>query len=460
MDPVSDHASTVSERNPLVTFSIPTAWFRTILRALRRAPNSVATGRLGVNLDESGASELLARSFQVVSEREAVRQRRQRGPRFELGFVPQRITQPGAWESAGWAIRFEQDPSSAEVCLVHLGTGDEGGFFTGTYVSGDRMVPVRNLRVVGAGMARFAAVDDVAPCSPPLPEEAERWSRLIGALGGTAVWQRLTDLSIAIVGAGRTGSVVASSLARLGCRTVTLIDPDRLELPNVDAMDLVMPADVGRFKVDVLAERMNELASRVHVLPLAESVLSEAAHKALKTVQVIVSAVDDQAARLATGSLATAYLKPWLDLGTGVFREGNAAGVLLGQGGHPLIQVGADIRLVLPGDGCVLCWGGVANLSQALREWGHPHAPRDWRRERAGSLRSLNMLAVATGLRWLEEMVMGRLTGSVWQRVEINDQGLAEWRTMVPRRDPACLLCAQVGSGDGMAAPQQSYPPP
>ena len=127
-----------------------------------------------MNLDESGASELLARSFQVVSEREAVRQRRQRGPRFELGFVPQRITQPGVWESVGWVIRFEQDPSSAEVCLVHLGTGDEGGFFTGTYVSGDRMVLVRNLRVVGAGMARFAAVDDVAPCSPPLPEEAEQ----------------------------------------------------------------------------------------------------------------------------------------------------------------------------------------------------------------------------------------------------------------------------------------------
>ena len=58
------------------------------------------------------------------------------------------------------------------------------------------------------------------------------------------------------------------------------------------------------------------------------------------------------------------------------------------------------------------------------------------------------MLAVATGLRWLEELVMGRLTASVWQRVEINEQGMAEWETMTPRRDPACRLCAQVGKGD------------
>ena len=437
----------LSESIPSASMHIPTAWFRTIVQRLHQTPQMVAVGTLGVNQQRAGQCDLLVRSFQMVSEREARSLRRQEGPRYEMSFVPHTVVREAAWESLAWAWRFDEDPPYPSVCVLQLGARAELGAFTGIYTSGDHIIPIRQLQLVGAGMARFDAVDWVQPVPLLGPEEAERWSRLIGAIGGSAVWRRLTELALAVVGVGRTGSLVAAALARLGCRRVTLIDPDRVEQHNVDAMDLVTTSDLGRFKAEVVAQRMRELNPHLEVRPLTHSVFSHEAHAALKSAQVIICTVDNPTARLATGAMATAYLKPWLDLGTGVFRPGGSELDMRVVN----LQMGADVRLVLPGDGCVLCWGGVADLSQALRDWGQSQAPRDWRMERAGSLRSLNMLAVATGLRWLEELVMGRFTTSTWQRVEINDQGMAEWRAMPRRADPACRLCAQMGRGDAIS---------
>lgn len=430
------------------TVYMPTAWFRTIVHRLRDAPQALVGGALGISQGDAGQWDLFVRSFQVMREPEALLARTQGGPRFEIGFVPHTVTRENVWESLAWTFRVEHDPPYPSVCLLQIGTASERGAFTGIFASGDRIVPIRRLHLVGTGMKQFAATDFRQPVRQPRPEEGERWSRLIGALGGAEVWQRLTNLSLTIVGIGRTGSLIAAALARLGCRHVTLIDPDRLELHNVEAMDLVTSAEIGGFKAEVVARQMRELNSHLEVRPLTRSVFSQEAQHALKSAHVIICAVDHQAARLVTGALATVYLKPWLDIGTGVFRGGDMLEHQLGEVGPSTLHLGADVRLILPGDGCLLCWGGVADLSQALRNWGQPQEPRDWRMERAGSLRSLNMLAVATGLRWLEELVMGRLTASIWQRVETNSQGIAEWRVMPRRRDPACRLCAQVGCGD------------
>jgi len=65
--------------------------------------------------------------------------------------------------------------------------------------------------------------------------------RLIGALGGADVWDRLTGLHYTLVGLGRTGSLVAHTLARRGARRLTLIDPDavsytHLTLPTISTV--------------------------------------------------------------------------------------------------------------------------------------------------------------------------------------------------------------------------------
>jgi hypothetical protein len=80
-------------------------------------------------------------------------------------------------------------------------------------------------------------------------------------------------------------------------------------------------------------------------------------------------------------------------------------------------------------------------------------AHRDWRRERAGSLRSLTQVAAGLALRLLEDFLAGRVERSVWLRLEYEEDGLPQLRAQHAQRTVPCLLCAATGGGDdGIAA--------
>jgi hypothetical protein len=324
---------------------------------------------------------------------------------------------------------------------------------------------LHSVRLVGPGMfhiplsadARAEEQRRVLPFSTPAQQY---WSRTIGALGGAAAWRRLVRLRTTVVGCGRTGSIAASMLRRIGVSDITLIDPDRIEAHNCGEMDLVDGTDVSEPKVAALARRLTRLDVPVpgHVTAVPHAIDHADAVAAVKQAEIVVTAVDSDAARLSAALLSTLYHKVLLDVG---------AGVLLGQGTRraratpagagaevawPARRVmGADIRLVVPGDGCLLCRGGLTNYTQALRDLWRGRTANDVRRigseRRVGSLRSLNQLAVATGMRLLEDLVTGYVTSTTWVRIEFDERG---WPSVdVPEAaDRACDVCRQRGLGD------------
>jgi hypothetical protein len=140
------------------------------------------------------------------------------------------------------------------------------------------------------------------------------------------------------------------------------------------------------------------------------------------------------------------YLKPLLDVGTGV---------LTSESGEPLL--GADIRWIVPGEGCLLCIGGLANPQQVevVRQGLHAEqqyrAQRHWQQERRGSLRSLNMVAVGLALRMLEDYLAMRLQTSRWLRLTYHNATpqLQELGQGAPSRH---CLCPHIGGGDKLLA--------
>jgi hypothetical protein len=272
------------------------------------------------------------------------------------------------------------------------------------------------------------------------PPEEGLWSRTRGALGEVG-WRRLRELRVAVLGCGRSGSLAAAALWQAGVARLTLIDPDTLEEHNLGEMDAVTPADLGCAKVVAVTSALRGRPGGADSVlePVAESVLSLAALAGVKRSDVLVCCVDNATARLAAAFLAALYLRPLLDVGTGIFREGEVR------------RMGADVRLVLPGAGCLLCQGGIAGLEQAWRELRAspaPAPPDDWRRQRAGSLRSLNSVAVHLGLRLLEDLADGRLVGSTWLHLEYDGAGVPALETRTPAPEWACRLCRFTGHGD------------
>ena len=342
-----------------------------------------------------------------------------------------------------------QQVSEASVhAVVGVGVARASGYLAGAWREAGRVAPIYSLRLLGPGLPEFAigARPGILPWRlPATAAEQQCWSRSMGALG-EAGWRRLTSLRTVIVGCGRSGSLMATALARLGVRRLTLVDPDRLELHNLGEMDVVRAAQRGDFKVYAVAEELERLqegigaqaAPRLKVEPIAEPVSSLRALEAARRADLLITCVDDEAARLAAAVLARLYLKPLLDIGTGVFEAaGNRR------------QMGADIRLVMPEE-CLLCVGGLNDLAVAqarLIAGQDVVTVEDWRRQRAGSLRSLNMLAVGLGVRLIEELVAGRLGESAWVRVEF-DRGLPHVERLDATRQPDCPLCRFGGWGD------------
>lgn len=438
-----------------ITFTIPYLFLRAILAEFRRQPYHVAVGQAGLNTLPTGDIEVLARSFQCVHEG-TVRQSRDNAPfRYELGFVPWTFHPPEIWHAAALAATLAGDLPDTPTCAILLGSGTEVGQFTGMCTVGDQIAPVHSLRVVGAGMHRLAAVDFHAVSrDTPWPGAAERWSRVIGAMGGQGVWQRLVALHVCIVGMGRIGSLVATTLVQQGVRTLSVIDPDTLEEWNLDAMDAVTMQDLGRLKAMAVAEHLRQRFPYTRITAVPRSVMSAEARLVARRADILVCCVDDDAARLYTGGLACCYAKPLLDVGTGIFydqapqlpaqptRPAPVLGLL------PQRTLGADVRLIVPGDGCLLCWGGVAQPREAIQRWRTSQPRRPWHVERAGSLRSLNAMAAHLSIRLLEDLVAGRLTRSVWLRFETDAHGVPTLRHLLARRRPTCTLCACQGLGD------------
>lgn len=442
-----------------ITFTIPYFFLRSILAELRRQPYHVAVGELGQNALANGDTEILARSFRFVHEGSLRSLEGDQRPRFELGFVPFTLNRPQVWEAVAFIERMEGGLPATPTCSILLGSGEDVGLFTGIFPVRDRAEPVHEIKIVGPGMRRLPAVDfQTLQRHQVLPQDAARWSRLIGALGGLDVWQRLTSLNFCIIGTGRTGSLVATTLAKHGVHNLTLVDPDVLELHNLDAMDGVTERDLGRFKAQAIAKNLQQDLPHAHVEASPVSIITVEGRRPVKSADVLVCCVDDDASRLVIGGLASCYEKPLLDIGTGIFNgESNQRSALSPQSpATSQRRMGADVRLILPGDGCLLCWGGVANLPGALerlrseiavgRSVGQPRRP--WHEERAGSLRSLNSIAAHLGIRLLEDLVASRLRRSVWLQLQSDENGIPSIRSLPASRHSGCNFCSLLGIGD------------
>lgn len=309
---------------------------------------------------------------------------------------------------------------------LDLGLDPRGGC-TAAYLEGRTIVEVREVLLVGPRLERWRPADGLPLPRAPLAQDAE-FSRYAGALGGADALANLQSLTLGVVGCNRLGSVVAHALARAGARGLMLCDPDALERHSLDAAD-VDPADVGRLKVDAVTAELARVAPSVKVAAIATPIVDAVALAALAACDVIVSAPDDDSARLAAALVAAAYRRPHLDIGAGVFGERSEN-----------FDAGADVRLVLPGQ-CLVCFGGLDLTPRA--------ANGDWRRERAGSLRSLNACAVGQALLLLERFVVGDLVESTWVRLRVRRDGRLTVESPTVRARPRCASCsAIVGLGD------------
>lgn len=246
-----------------------------------------------------------------------------------------------------------------------------------------------------------------------------KYSRLIGALGREAV-ARLHRSEFLLFGAGRNGSLMAESLVRLGCRQLTIIDPDTIGPENLDATFGSSESDVGQPKATSIVRYLHQINPDCLLIGLPMDAAHPDTIDLARNADFIVTCVDSDVPRLAAARLANKFMKVHLDVGSIVRNaiDGSSR------------EIAADIRLMLPGS-CVACVGGLRNHQQAASVLAQPVVPIVGRvkigpaltesgilsDEKLGSLISLTEIAVGCGVQLLLDLLTGDLRQSFWQRI-------------------------------------------
>ena len=224
------------------------------------------------------------------------------------------------------------DWSNDRIKMPRLASMLPGPFYHATMVVGQNsldahyyqrvtgtIVPVRQVTIVGGStedspVLRYLPASSSEPVS--VPSQSIRHSRQLSLLG-VSTQEALSKARVAVVGVGGLGSFVALELAHLGVGHVTLIDPDRIELSNLNRLIGATPDDVGRYKVDVFRELIECLAPAAAVTAVAAPLLDSSALDHAKAADLLLGCVDGHGARLSLNHLSIRYLIPLIDAGTG-----------------------------------------------------------------------------------------------------------------------------------------------
>src|SRR5262245_39371996 len=86
---------------------------------------------------------------------------------------------------------------------------------------------------------------------------------------------RVSKGKVLVVGVGGLGSPAALTLARAGVGTIGLIDPDVVELSNLQRQILHATPDLGRAKIDSAREKLRQINPAVTIIAHQERLHAE-----------------------------------------------------------------------------------------------------------------------------------------------------------------------------------------
>ena len=129
-----------------------------------------------------------------------------------------------------------------------------------------------------------------------MTEELSRTESLLG----TDAMVELAKARVAVFGVGGVGGYVAEALARSGVGAIDLIDSDTVNRSNINRQIIALHSTIGRYKVDVMKERIADInpdcqveAHRCFYLPENKDTFD------FSKYTYVVDAVDTVAAKIA-----------------------------------------------------------------------------------------------------------------------------------------------------------------
>jgi len=153
------------------------------------------------------------------------------------------------------------------------------------------------------------------------------------ALGLDVMRQIMHGQTLSIVGVGGLGSIIAEHLIHMGFHKINLIDPDILEISNMNRIvgAYYRDAEENRAKVDVVKKHLDRINPHASVSAYKNDIHDKIVEEVLAISDWLILSTDNHSSRFRTQQIALQYFVPLISVGVNISVQDGAIEDMSGE---------------------------------------------------------------------------------------------------------------------------------
>ena len=126
---------------------------------------------------------------------------------------------------------------------------------------------------------------------------------------GIAGQKAIINSKVLIVGAGGLGCPIADYLSRAGVGTIGIADHDKVCLSNIHRQPLYSSKDVGKFKVNVLKEKIKSINPLIKIKIFKKKITDKNLNSIIESFDIIIDGSDNFKTKFLLNKYSIKYKK-------------------------------------------------------------------------------------------------------------------------------------------------------
>ncbi len=110
---------------------------------------------------------------------------------------------------------------------------------------------------------------------------------------------KLKNSKVLVIGVGGVGGYAVEALARSGIGNLTLVDPDIVDISNINRQLVALSSTIGQYKVDVLKSRIEDMGLETSVRIFKDFVTKDNIDRYTENIDFVIDACDTVLTKLA-----------------------------------------------------------------------------------------------------------------------------------------------------------------